>query len=125
MTSWVADGESPGRFAIDQDLELRSAENAIVRYAKHTLDGDEIPQHIATGKSVTRLALTWNDRISFVLSSDMHIKRLSFLDILKEENDGQAENEEERFDLDFTLMTGELALLHKELVDALGGCYEG
>ena len=70
---------------------------------------------------VTRLAMTWGDKISFVLDDKLQIKRLSFLDILKEEADGQAENEEERFDLDFTLMTGELAKFVPELVAALGG----
>ena len=121
MTAWVADGEIPGAFSIDQDLELRSAENATIRYAKHSLEGDEIRQHIAGGKVVTRLAMTWNDKISFVLNESLQIKRLAFLDILKEEADGMAENEDERFDLDFTLMTGELARLFDELVAALGG----
>ena len=49
------------------------------------------------------------------------IKRLGFLDILKEEGDTQAENEDERFDIDFTLMTGELAHLLDDLIEALGG----
>lgn len=121
MTGWVADGEAPGGFTIDQDLELRSAEKATVRYVKHTLEGEEIRQHIAAGKIVTRLALTWGERISFVLDEDLQIKRLGFLDILKEEADGQAENEDERFDIDFTLMTGEVARLLDDLLEALGG----
>ena len=121
MTGWLATGEAPSGFSIDQDLELRSAENAIVRYARHALDGDDITQHIATGKSVTRLAMTWGDKISFLLDEKLQLKRLAFLDILKEETEGQAENEEERFDLDFTLMTGELACLFDDLLDALGG----
>ena len=121
MTGWLADGEAPGPFTIDQDLELRSAENAAVRYVKHTLEGDEIRQHISTGKIVTKLGLTWGDRISFVLNENLQLKRLSFLDILKEQADSQAENEDERFDLDFTLMTGEVAHLLADLLDALGG----
>ena len=121
MTAWVADGEAPSGFTIDQDLELRSAENATVRYAKHTLEGDEIGKHIADGKVVTRLAMTWGDKISFLLNEKLQIKRLSFLDILKEQADGQAENEDERFDLDFTLMSGEIARLLDELIEALGG----
>src|ERR1035437_277557 len=56
MTAWVAEGEAPGAFTVDQDLELRSAEKATVRYVKHTLEGEEIRQHIADGKVVTRLA---------------------------------------------------------------------
>lgn len=121
MTGWVAAGEAPTSFTLDQDLELRSAENATVRYAKHPLEGEEIRQHIATGKVVTRLAMTWGDRISFVLNENLQIKRLSFLDILKDEADGQAENEDERFDIDFTLMSGEVARLLDDLLAALGG----
>jgi recombination associated protein RdgC len=121
MTGWIADGEAPAGFSIDQDLELRSAENATVRYAKHTLEGDEIRQHIAQGKVVTRLAMTWADRISFQLNEKLQIKRLAFLDILKEQAEGQAENEDEHFDIDFTLMTGEVARLLVDLLAALGG----
>ena len=121
MTSWVAEGEAPTNFTLDQDLELRSAEKATVRYVKHTLEGEEIGKHIAAGKVVTRLAMTWNDKISFVLNENLQIKRLSFLDILKDQADGQAENEDERFDIDFTLMSGEIALMLNDLVTALGG----
>ncbi len=121
MTGWVASGEAPAGFTLDQDLELRSTEKATVRYVNHTLDGEEIRQHIATGKIVTRLAMTWNDRISFVLNDLLQIKRLAFLDILKEQADGQGENEDERFDIDFTLMSGEVAQLLGDLLAALGG----
>jgi recombination associated protein RdgC len=121
MTGWVASGEAPSGFTLDQDLELRSAEKATVRYVKHTLEGEEIRQHIATGKIVTRLAMTWGERISFVLNENLQVKRLTFLDILKEQADGQAENADERFDLDFTLMTGEVARLLDDLLEALGG----
>ena len=121
MTAWVAAGEAPHGFTIDQDLELRSPDNAVVRYAKHTLEGDEVRQHIAQGKVVTRLALTWRDKVSFVLNDKLQIKRLTFLDILKEQSEGQTENDAERFDLDFTLMAGELAELIADLMLALGG----
>ncbi len=121
MTGWVAGGEAPAGFTLDQDLELRSTEKASVRYVNHTLEGDEIRQHIAAGKVVTRLAMTWNDRISFVLNDQLQIKRLAFLDLLKEQADGQGENADERFDIDFTLMTGEVAQLLADLVAALGG----
>lgn len=88
---------------------------------KHTLEGEQIKQHLAEGKTATKLALTWADKISFILTDTLQIKRVVFLDILKEQSDGQAENEEERFDLDFTLMAGELSQLLTALVGALGG----
>ncbi len=121
MTSWMAGDQAPQGFTIDLDMELRSAENAKLRYVKHALDGKEIPEHISSGKVVTRLGLTWNERISFVLDENLQIKRLQFLDILKEENENQADNADERFDLDFALMSGEIAKLLADLLDALGG----
>ena len=121
MTGWVAAGEAPAGFTLDQDLELRSAEKASVRYANHPLEGEEIRRHIADGKVVTRLAMTWNDRISFVLNDLLQIRRVAFLDILKEQSESQTEDADERFDIDFTLMTGEVAQLLADLLTALGG----
>lgn len=123
MTGWLAGGEAPPGFTIDRELELRSIDEgkATVRYVRHDLEGDEIRAHIAAGKSATRLGMTWNDKISFVLTEQLQVKRLAFLDILKEEAESQAETSDELFDLDFTLMTGELARLLADLVEALGG----
>jgi len=122
MTDWLLAGEAPAGFTIDRDLELCAADDskATVRYVRHALEGEEIQQHIAAGKTATRLALTWNERISFVLSEQLQIKRLAFLDILKEQTE-QGETADEQFDLDFTLMSGELAKLLADVVEALGG----
>ena len=121
MTGWIAESDAPAGFSIDQDLELRSPEKATVRYARHSLDGEEIRAHIASGKTGVKLGMTWNDRISFQLTESGSLRRVAFLDIIKEENETDAANEDERFDLDFTLMTGELAKLFADLVYAIGG----
>ena len=122
MTDWLLSGEAPAGFSIDRDLELRAADEgkATVRYVRHDLEGEEIATHIAAGKQATKLGLTWNDRISFVLGEQMEVKRVAFLDILKEQSE-QGENADEQFDLDFALMSGELAKLLADLVAALGG----
>ena len=123
MTDWLAGEAAPAGFTIDRELELRATgeSKATVRYANHALEGEEILAHIASGKRATRLGLTWNDRISFVLTEQMQIKRLEFLDIIKEESTTLADNADEMFDLDFTLMTGELARMLADLTEALGG----
>jgi recombination associated protein RdgC len=122
MTGWVAEGEAPTGFTIDRDCELRlpGEDRATVRYVRHALDGEEIGEHIAAGKQCTRLALTWADRISFVLTEKLEIKRLQFLDILKEQSE-QAEDAEALFQIEFALMTGELGKMVADLVEALGG----
>lgn len=123
MTLWLSSGSVPAPFTIDQDLELRAAgdSRATVRYVNHPLEGREIREHIAGGKSATRLGMTWKNRISFVLTDQLQIKRVAFLDILKGETQSQAEDAEEQFDIDFALMTGELAALFADLTKALGG----
>lgn len=122
MTEWLLSGEAPAGFTIDRDLELRAADEgkATVRYVRHDLEGEEIAAHIGAGKQATKLAMTWNDRISFVLGEQMEIKRVAFLDILKEQSE-QGESADEQFDLDFALMSGELAKLLADVVAALGG----
>ena len=123
MTQWLAAGEAPGSFSIDRDCELQAAadERPAVRYVRHSLDSEEVRNHIANGKSATRLALTWNDRVSFVLTEQMQVKKVSFLDIIKEDAERQAENADDLFAANFTLMSGELAQLLAHLVEALGG----
>lgn len=123
MTDWLAGEAAPAGFTIDRELELRATgeSKATVRYANHALEGEEILAHIASGKRATRLGLTWNDRISFVLTEQLQIKRLEFLDIIKEESTTLADTDEEMFDLDFTLMTGELARMLTDLTESLGG----
>jgi len=123
MTGWIADGEAPTNFTIDQDTELRPAgdNRAAVRYVHHAIDTDDANKHIATGKHCTRLALTWNDRVSFVLTDGLEIKRVAPLDVIHEGVTCIYANDDERFDADMTLMTGELALLLDGLIAALGG----
>ena len=127
MADWLAGGEAPAGFTVDRDCELKSVaeEKAAVRYVRHPLEGkgigEQIKAHLVAGKLPTRLALTWGDRISFVLTDQLEIKRLTFLDLLKEEAEKNAEHADEQFDADFALMTGELSRFLPSLANALGG----
>jgi recombination associated protein RdgC len=123
MTGWLLSGEGPAGFTLDQDTELRSPTegNATVRYVGHTLDAEDMRRHIEAGKQCMRLAMTWNDRVSFVLTPSLTIKRIAPLDVLTEASDPTAQNDDERFDSDVTLMTAELDRMLNDLLDALGG----
>ena len=124
MASWLMLGDAPQRFTIDQDLELQSVDKtkATIRYARHPLDGKEIRNHLQAGMYATRLGLTWNDRVAFILTEKLQIKRVEFLGVTKEMSDGDSEiSAEEQFDMDFALMAGELSQLFSDLALALGG----
>lgn len=123
MGAWLALGDAPLRFILDHDLELQTADKtkATVRYVRHPLEGKEIQDHVAGGKYVTRLGLTWADRVSFVLTDKLQVKRVEFLEIAKDKPEGEGISPEEQFDIDFLLMTGELSQMLSDLREALGG----
>lgn len=123
MTDWLSSGNGPLHFTIDRDLELRASgdSNAAIRYANHALEGNDVQEHISAGKRATRLGMTWNDRISFVLDEQMHLKKLQFLDIIKDEAAITADTADEMFELDFMLMSGEASQMMSGLIAALGG----
>lgn len=123
MTLWLSEDAAPAGFSIDQDTELRSTgeSRATVRYVRQSVEADEVRRHIQAGKQCTRLAMTWNDRVSFILTDALDIKRVAPLDVLKEHQVAQAANEADQFESDLALMSGELARLLEDLVAALGG----
>ena len=114
--------EAPAGFTVDQDAELRARDGkATVRFANQSMDLEDVARHTRAGKQCTRLALTWADRISFVLTDKLEIKRVRALDVLKEAAASAEGDAAERFASDAMLMTGELSKLLAEVVDCLGG----
>ena len=124
MALWLSTQEGPPDFTVDRECELKAADEsrAVVRYTRHALDTEEVSQHIAMGKVPTRLALTWSDRVSFVLTDTLQLKKVSFLETVFE---GAAaapgDTQDDNFDADVAIATGELTKLIPDLLEALGG----
>ena len=71
---------------------------------------------------MSKLALEWEDTLTFVFNEDYTLKRLKFADSVREKNDDiLKEDFAQRFDADFVLMTGILAKLTENLLDEFGG----
>lgn len=123
MSGWLGEKSAPHGFTIDRDCELKQpdSEKAVVRYARHTLDIDEVGEHIRQGKLPTRLAMTWNGRVAFELTDALVLKKIKLLDVVLENAPSGADA---GFDADVALMTGELRGLLPDLIDALGGPQE-
>lgn len=121
MAAWLMDGVPPEGFSIDRELELKSEDQmkSVVRYARHPLDTEEIRQHLTSGKRPTKLALTWRDRVSLMLTDTFTVKKISFLDLVFEGRDKPAKDE--AFDADAAIATLELSQLIPDLIEGLGG----
>jgi recombination associated protein RdgC len=123
MARWLTTGEAPAGFSVDRECELKSADQAksVVRYARHPLDTAEVREHIGGGKLPTRLALTWQGRVSLLLTDTLQLKKIAFLDgVFK----GAEAKGDDVFDADSAIATGELGQLIPDLIDALGGEHE-
>lgn len=120
MSDWLITQEPPAGFSVDRECELKAADEskAVVRYARHPLDTEEVKQYVQSGKLPTRLALTWDSRVSFVLTEALQLKKLAFLDVVFE---GSSTGKDSGFDTDTAIATGELRKLLPDLLVALGG----
>ena len=120
MGQWLTTQEAPQAFSVDRECELKAADEtkSVVRYARHALDTDEVRAHVESGKQPTRVALTWNSRISFVLTDALQVKRVTFLDVVF---DGASAGKDDGFDADVAIATAELGQLIPDLLLALDG----
>ncbi|MDO4682788.1 MAG: recombination-associated protein RdgC [Lautropia sp.] len=124
MTAWLLDNEVPGPFSIDDDSELKDTgeTRAAVRYVRQQVDADTVQRHLKEGKQCTRLALTWRDRVSFVLTEQAAVKRINMLDVVREGRESLDEGDARQvFDAEFMIMTGEMSGMLADLLAVLGG----
>ncbi|KVN83478.1 recombination-associated protein RdgC [Burkholderia ubonensis] len=116
MTEWVA-GEPPVGFTIDDDTTFAGSNGAAVKYSKVSVEQADVARQLESGKHVTSLALTHADRLSFVLSPGLVLRRIAPLDVLKEPGGDSPPT----VAADFLLMAATLAPLVRALIDALDG----
>jgi len=124
MTDWLINNQPPADITIEDECELRSPEEegGIIRCKRHDLSLPEIKNHLDTGKEVIKLAVSWADRLAFIIDENLAIKRLKFLDLIQEQvTDTETSSEAEQFDVDFSIMSLELANFLPRLLELFGG----
>jgi recombination associated protein RdgC len=124
MACWLAEGTPDyDEFTLGRDCELVSCDESksVVRYAKHPLDVPEVSERIKQGMWPRTLSLTWRDRISFMLTDQLQLKKLALLDVVFETNAAKKNKPatDEAFDADVAIFTGEMHKLLPELIAAL------
>ena len=135
MTQWLLGKDIPAGFVVEEQCELRTPgeQGGQIRIDHQDLGTEEVRAHVDAGKQVVKLALTWNDRLSFVFDESIMVRRLRFLDIDQEPTvqtalpsappapEAPGAGEAERFDADFAIMALEIEQLLPALFAACGG----
>lgn len=124
MAEWLV-SDAPDGFSINRAAVLNATDDskAKVGYTNRPLDTDDVRENIQQGMRPSRLALTWQDRVSFVLCESGTITGIKMLDGILQ-SDGDAEAKADRFDGDVALATGELGGLIEDLIGVLGDQYQ-
>ena len=126
LTSWVS-GQPPADFTLMDECELRdSAEGGgVVRCKQVDLAGTEVEAHLAAGRQIVRLAIEWEEQLACILSDDLVVRRLRFLDLLQQEaDDARSDDAAANFDAEFAILNAELSRFIPRLVEAMGGLPE-
>jgi len=122
LTGWIAGEPLPDGLSLGDECELKDAadKGAVVKCQRQELLGDEIGKHLEAGKQVTRLALTLDDHVSFVLGEDLVIRKFKLLDGAVDQLES-TERDDLHAELDarFALMAGEAKRLFSVLEPAL------
>jgi recombination associated protein RdgC len=124
MTGWLLQETIPQEFNLEDSCSMLDPKTGegLVKYQRHDLTEKEVQAHLQAGKQLTQLALTWQDKLTFVLHEDLSIKRIRCLELIQEKSkESAAETAEEQLDADFTLMSLEF----RELFTAIFAAFEG
>lgn len=124
LTDWVRQGSAPEGLTIGDDCELRDTgeDGGAIRCKRQDLASDEIQQHLAAGKQVKQVAVSWEEKLSFTLDDRLTIRRLRFEEILRDEADEQAGDDmASQLDASLAIMGGVIGQLLPALTTAFGG----
>ena len=122
LTKWIEASAAPSPFEVQHEAELRCDETGIARFKDQDLREDEVLAHIETGKQVHKLALNYEQSMSFIACSDGSLKRIKFAEEFMASNDEVGtDNVAARLDADFILCAKEFSGLMGDLAVDFGG----
>lgn len=89
MTEWAQNGAAPARVQFGQEISLEDpTEGGKGAFRKQDLTSEEIIQCITSGKRVQRIALSWNDYLSFSVDDRLVLRKIAPMDMFDEEFEG-------------------------------------
>ncbi|MFN7098384.1 MAG: recombination-associated protein RdgC, partial [Gammaproteobacteria bacterium] len=124
FTQWLLGDNLPRDFILEDNCELQdpNAASTVIKCVNQDVTAKEVLGHIDSGKLVIKLAMTWQDRMTFLLDNSLNVKRIRFLDLVQQQvDDSQLESSAEKFDADFIIFAAEFAEFLPRLWEVMGG----
>lgn len=124
MTNWLKHQETDSDFVLGQECELRDPgeDGGIIRCKNQDLSAENIINHLEEGMLVSKLAIISSAGIECIVDENLTVKRLKFGDMIQEKADAEEpDTAAQQFDVDFTIMTLELANFIRSLYALFGG----
>jgi recombination associated protein RdgC len=89
MACWIAtynhDGITlPAYLTLEKHLVTRGPDKGAARFKEIDFDTETIQEVLAAGAEVKEIGLTYDDNLSFVLTEDLTLKSIKFLDFVKD-----------------------------------------
>ena len=126
MTEWLLRGEADGQFELDDYVALVGAGDMApeIRIKREDLTAEEVVQHVKCGKRVAELGLVWRERVVLVLTQDLTLKRIRYLDHLQEDAQSHGDSGFDLAAASQIIAGNALAMILDELAELLGGWQE-
>lgn len=127
MTSWLKSTAAPESFTILDYVELAGEKDgkkaSKVRLSDIDLASEEVQLHLATGRRAFKLALTWENKVTFKLNDKLIVESIKFDDLLQDDATQAAGSGDvlQHFDASMTIMSKTLGNLITALANAFGG----
>ena len=126
MTEWLLRGEADGQFELDDYVALVGAGDMApeVRIKREDVTAKEVVQHVKCGKRVVELGLVWRESVVLVLTQDLTLKRLRYLDHLQEDAQSHGDSGFDLAAASQIISSNALTSILAELAELLGGWQE-
>lgn len=126
MTQWLLRGEADGQFELDDYVALVGAGDMApeVRIKREDVTAEEVVQHVKCGKRVVELGLVWRESVVLVLTQDLTLKRIRYLDHLQEDGQSHGDSGSDLAAASQIIAGNALAMILDELAELLGGWQE-
>ena len=126
MTQWLLRGEADGQFELGDYMALDGAGEmgAEIRIKREDVTAEEVVQHVKRGKRVVELGLVWRESVELVLTQDLTLKRISYLDHLQEDAQSHGDSGSDLAAASQIIMAHALTGILDELAELLGGWQE-